>query len=86
MYSQLQEKLQTQYSKLPNYKVEFGVAYSQAVSKVGDQNRQNLENAIIAILDVELQRYISTPAKTRGGRLGRFAAKIASAFMKAFKK
>jgi hypothetical protein len=78
MYNQLQEKLASKYSKLPNFKADYQLAYSQAVSMVGEENAYNLEQALIGILDSIFERYIESKPKTRGGKLFRVLVKIAS--------
>jgi hypothetical protein len=85
-YLKIQEDLSSKYSKLPNYKVKFGVAYSKVVNTIGEQDLENLKQSIIAILDAELDKYIASTATTRGGRWGRFGAKILNAALELFKK
>ena len=85
-YIQLQDELQSQYEVLPNYKVEFGLAYSKAVQQVGDENMENLKRALGAILDEQLQRYIASKATTRGGRWARVGARVLKAVITVFKK
>lgn len=86
MYHQLQEQLASKYSELPNFKADYQVAYSQAVSMVGEENTAELEAALIGILDHVLQRYTDSKPKTRGGKLFRALAKIAEFLLPSSKK
>lgn len=73
-YQTLYAKLKPEYEALPNYTSEFDAAFNRAVNLPDGP----MEMQIRAILTASLKAYANTSPTTKGGRIGRFFARIAA--------
>lgn len=72
MYQEIKEQLEKEFPELPKFEEKFNKAYQLAVSIVGTENAQRIENNIRAELNVELEKYLASKPKTRTGKFIRF--------------
>jgi hypothetical protein len=70
MYEQIREEFKPLFVKA---NLDFDICYNQAHNKFG-----NRPEAVTLFLQAILDEYYKTTPKTKGGRIGRFLARIAS--------